>query len=85
LDGSPWSVGKKSVLIQQFDPNLRPSEVVFDKMAIWIICDLPFGLMNSKWGRELAKKVGSIMKVEVDAQGRAWGPYLRAPPRHHFI
>jgi len=24
LDGSPWNVGKKAVLIQQFDPNLRP-------------------------------------------------------------
>ncbi|CAN6204123.1 unnamed protein product [Urochloa humidicola] len=79
LDGSPWNVGKKTVLVQQFDANLRPSEVVFNKMAIWIrIYDLPFGLMNSKWGWELAKKLGSVMKVEVDAQGRAWGSYLRA-------
>ncbi|KAK3157942.1 hypothetical protein QOZ80_2AG0130560 [Eleusine coracana subsp. coracana] len=78
-DGSPWNVGKKAVLVQQFDPSLRPSEVVFDKMAIWIrICDLPFGLMNRKWGWELAKKVGSVMKVETDAYERAWGPYLRA-------
>ena len=85
LDGSPWNVGKKAVLIQQFDPNLRPSEVVFDKMAIWIrICDLPFGLMNRKWGWELAKKVGSVMKLDVDAHGRAWGPYLRAKVQVHI-
>ncbi|CAO2160944.1 unnamed protein product [Urochloa humidicola] len=79
LDGSPWNVSGKAVLVQRFDPNLRPTDVVFDKMPIWIrICDLPFGLMNRIWGTELAKKVGSVEKVDVDAQGRAWGPYLRA-------
>jgi hypothetical protein len=50
LDGSPWSVGNKAVVVQRFSPNLRPSEVTFDKMAVWIIIyDLPFGLMNNKW------------------------------------
>lgn len=79
LDGSPWNVGKKTVLVQHFNPNLWPSEVVFDKMAIWIrIYDLPLGLMNTKWGRELARKVGSVVKVEVDNQDRAWGPYLES-------
>lgn len=79
LDGSPWYVGKKAVLVQKLDPNLRPSEVPFDKMSIWIrICDLPFGLMNNRWGWMLANKVGKVINVEVDAQGRAWGPYLRA-------
>ncbi|KAL6595040.1 hypothetical protein ACP70R_048143 [Stipagrostis hirtigluma subsp. patula] len=79
LDGSPWNVGKKAVLIQQFDPNMRPSDVVFNRLAVWIrIYNLPFGLMNNKWGGELAKKVEAVEKVEVDAQERAWGPYLRA-------
>jgi hypothetical protein len=28
--------------VQQFDPNMRPSKIVFDKMAIWVkIYDLP--------------------------------------------
>lgn len=79
LEGSPWCVGKKAVLVQQFDPSLRPSEVNFNNMATWVrIYDLPFGLMNNNWGRELAKRVGSVKLVEVDASGRAWGPYLRA-------
>jgi len=79
LDESPWNVGNKLVLVQRFDPNLRPSEVTFDKMPIWIrIQDLPFGLMNNKSGLELTKKIGSVLKVEVDSQGRAWGPFLRA-------
>lgn len=65
--------------MQQFDPNLRPSKVNFHKMAVWIrIHDLPFVLMKNKWGWKLGKKVGSVMKVDVDSQGRAWGAYLRA-------
>lgn len=79
LDGSPWNVRNKVVLIQKFDPNLRPTDVKFDRMAVWIrIYNLPFGLMNKKWGMELAGKVGMDVKVEVDAQDRAWGLYLRA-------
>lgn len=79
LDGSPWRVGNKAVLIQKFDPSLRPTDVKFDKLAVWIrIHNLPFGLMNKKWGMELAGKVGTEVKVEVDAQDRAWGPFLRA-------
>ncbi|KAL6642633.1 hypothetical protein ACP70R_020814 [Stipagrostis hirtigluma subsp. patula] len=79
LDGSPWNVGKKAVLVQAFDPNLRPSEVVFDRMSIWVrIYDLPFGLTNNKWGKELAKKIGSVVKIEVGSDDRAWGAYLRA-------
>jgi hypothetical protein len=79
LDGSPWNVHNKAVLIQNFDPNLRPTDVKFDNMVVWIrIYNLPFSLMNKKWGMELARKVGTDVKVEVDAQDRAWGQYLRA-------
>jgi hypothetical protein len=34
MDGPPWNVGNKAVLVQHFDPSLRPSEVMFDRMAI---------------------------------------------------
>jgi hypothetical protein len=47
-------------------------------MPVWVrIYNLPFGLMNKDWGMLLAGKVGTAEKVEVDAQNRAWGPYLR--------
>jgi hypothetical protein len=40
--------------------------------------NLPLGLMNNKWGSQLAGMVGEVEKLETDEQGRAWGPYLRA-------
>jgi hypothetical protein len=79
LDGSPWTVGKRAVLIQEFDASIRPTDILFDQMSIWVrIYNLPFGLMNRKWGYEIARMVGPVEKLEVDAQDRAWGAYLRA-------
>ena len=47
LDGSPWNIGKRAVLVQEFDASLRPSDIHFDHMSIWVrIYNIPFGLMN---------------------------------------
>ena len=82
LDGSPWNVGNRAVLVQEFDANLRPTDVVLNHMLIWVrIKNLPFGLMNKSWGEELAGKIGKVEKVDADSNGRAWGPYLRAKVR----
>lgn len=85
LEGSPWfigrqSVGRNAVILQEFNYDLRPSDVKFDEMAIWInILNLPFGLRNEKWGFELAGKIGKqVLKVDVDEQKRAVGKELRA-------
>jgi hypothetical protein len=72
MDGSPWTVGTHAVLINDFDPGLQPSEVRFEKLSLWIrILNLPFGLMNDHRGKELASRVGSVEKMEVDDKGRA--------------
>jgi hypothetical protein len=85
LEGSPWYVGRQSggrqtVILQDFNSDLRPSDVKFDEMAIWVnILNLPFGLRNEKWGFELAGKIGKVvLKVDVDEQKRAVGKDLRA-------
>lgn len=44
LEGSPWMVGKHAVILQAYDETLRPSEIVFDKMELWVrILNLPLG------------------------------------------
>ncbi|RLN12566.1 hypothetical protein C2845_PM09G10010 [Panicum miliaceum] len=79
LDGSPWSVGNRAVLIQEFDASMRRTDICFNQMSIWVrINNLPFEWMNEQWGRKIAEMIGSVEKVDVDAQRRAWGPYLRA-------
>ena len=82
LEGSPWTVGKRAVLTQEFDASMRPGDIHFEEMSIWVrIKNLPFGLMNGKWGYEIANKVGTVEKLDLDDQNRAWGPYLRAKVR----
>ncbi|CAD6228922.1 unnamed protein product [Miscanthus lutarioriparius] len=85
LEGSPWfiglqAVGRQAVILQDFNCDLRPSDVIFDELAIWInILNLPFGLRNEKWCYELASKIGKkVLKVYVDEQKRTVGKELRA-------
>lgn len=64
LDGSPWYigrqvVGRQVVILQDFNYDLRPGDVSFNEMAIWVnILNLPLGLRNEKWGFELAGRIG---------------------------
>jgi hypothetical protein len=77
-EGAPWTIGKHAVLLNDFDPNLKPSEVCFDRIVLWArILNPRFELMNRTWGELLGAKIGQVEKVDVDEQGRAWGDCLR--------
>ncbi|KAK1693801.1 hypothetical protein QYE76_010498 [Lolium multiflorum] len=78
--GTPWMVGNRhAVLLQDYDPRLRPSDVRFDSMSIWTrILDLPFGWMNNKKGLKIAKIIDKHCSVDVDGFGEASGTFLRA-------
>jgi hypothetical protein len=78
LDGSPWHVSKHAVILTEFDKNLRPQEYRFEELTVWArFLSLPFGLMNDRWGKNLAECVGKVVKMDVDGKGKAWGDYLR--------
>jgi len=85
LDGSPWyigrqAVGRQVVILKEFNYDLRPSEVSFDDLAIWVnILNLPLALRDERWGLKLAGKIGEkVLKIDVDSQKRALGKDLRA-------
>jgi hypothetical protein len=78
LGGSPWHISKHGVLLKFFDPLVKPSEVIFDRLSLWArIFKLPFGLMNDTRGKELAGNLGKVEAMDVDSKGRAWGDFLR--------
>ncbi|KAM0899778.1 hypothetical protein ACQ4PT_021067 [Festuca glaucescens] len=78
IEGSPWKVGKHAVLMKKYDTEVRPQQVVFDRMAIWArILSLPNRLMNAQRGAEIAKNIGVIKKIESDDRGRCWGGFMR--------
>jgi hypothetical protein len=78
MDGSPWVVGRHAVLMKNFDLDVHPQKVIFDRLAIWArILALPNRLMNSDRGMVNATPIGLVKKVEADALGRCWGGYMR--------
>ena len=79
LEGSPWMIGKFAVILQDYNEKLRPSDVCFDRMSIWVrILDLPFGWMNAKKGEKVARSIGRVEKIDVNEKGKASGSFLRA-------
>ncbi|KAM0931352.1 hypothetical protein ACQ4PT_000394 [Festuca glaucescens] len=78
LEGTPWMVGRHAVLLQELDPRIRPSDVRFDTMLIWVrILNLPFEWMNNTKGLKIAKLLDKNCKLDVDENGDANGCYLR--------
>uniref|UniRef100_A0ACD6AHV9 Uncharacterized protein n=1 Tax=Avena sativa TaxID=4498 RepID=A0ACD6AHV9_AVESA len=79
LEGTPWMVGRHAVLLQPHDPRLRPSDVRFASMSIWVrILDLPFEWMNNKKGLKILKIIDKNCSVDVDEFGIASDTLLRA-------
>jgi hypothetical protein len=66
------------VLLKDFDGAVRPSEMVFDSMDIWVrVLDLPMDMMNRVYGEMIGGWIGKYISVEVDEDGMAWGEELR--------
>lgn len=79
LAGTPWMVGKYAVILQSYDERLSASEIVFDRMEIWVrILNLPLGWMNQTRGSRVMSLLGPVVKMDVDVDGKASGAFLRA-------
>lgn len=67
LGGSPWVVGKHTVVLRDYEDSLKPSEIRFDRMDIWVwIMDLPSGWMNQHQGARAMGLIGEVKKLNVD-------------------
>jgi len=79
LLGTPWLFGKYAVLIKEFDETLSASEIVFDRLELWVrILNLPLGWMNRTKGAKAMGLIGNVLKMDVDSDGKASGAFLRA-------
>jgi hypothetical protein len=79
LDGSPWMIGKHAVILREYDQTLKPSDVCFSKMEMWVhILNLPFGWMGVRRGARAAGLIGDVVNVDAGPDGKASGPFLRA-------
>jgi hypothetical protein len=78
LRNGPWQFDFNVVLLKDFDGAVRPSEMVFDSMDIWVrVLDLPMDMMNRVYGEMIGSWIGKFISVDVDEDGMAWGEELR--------
>jgi hypothetical protein len=76
LASTPWMVGRYAVILQDYDEKLSASEIIFDLMEIWVrILNLPPGWMNRTRGSRAMSLIGQVVKMDVDAYGKASGAF----------
>ena len=79
LAGSPWMVGRYSILLQEYDEKLSLAEIKFDRVELWVrIINLPLGWMNRTRGSRAMDLIGNVIQMDVDAEGKASGAFLGA-------
>jgi hypothetical protein len=72
-------VGRHALLLQHYDERLKPSEIKFDHMEIWVwILNLTLGWMNRHRGEWAMSLIDVVKKLDVDKDGKVSRPFLRA-------
>jgi hypothetical protein len=78
MRNGPWQFDFNAVLLKDYDGSVRPSDMVFDTMEIWVrVLDLPMDMMNRVYGELIGNWIGRFISVEVDSEGMAWGKDLK--------
>ena len=77
LNRSPWSFDKKLVLLKQFEGDLNPGNVKFQRSLFWIrVFNISIKSMNTTVGNHIAKEIGTPLFIDAPKSGLAWGPFL---------
>lgn len=82
LEGRPWVFEGCLFAVEDFNGNIPPAQMEFEKVSFWIrMSNLPLGCMNEAMGYQIGKSVGQVEEVETEEDGVAWGVYLRVKIR----
>ncbi|KAI4991647.1 hypothetical protein ZWY2020_040033 [Hordeum vulgare] len=78
LHNGPWQYDFSILIVKEYDGGTRPSEMVFDKVDIWIrVQDLPPDRRTEEFGNALGNWLGKVVRVDVDEEGKARGQHPR--------
>lgn len=69
IKNGPWQFNFNVVLMKDYDGSIRPFDVVFDSIQIWVrVRDLPMDMMNRVYAELIGGWLGKFI-VEVDDEG----------------
>ncbi|KAM0826239.1 hypothetical protein ACQ4PT_069012 [Festuca glaucescens] len=78
-EGAPWMVNNHAVVLDDFETSMRPSEVRFGRIPVWVQChDLPFNWLNTKRAENIASQIGEVIKLDTTGNSRGWRQSLWA-------
>jgi hypothetical protein len=78
MKNGPWQFDFNVILLKEYDGSIRPSDITFDSLDIWVrVLDLPMDMMNSVYGELIGGWIGRYIHTDVDEDGIAWGKDLR--------
>ncbi|KAI4982134.1 hypothetical protein ZWY2020_022626 [Hordeum vulgare] len=78
MHNGPWQYDFNVLILKEYEGNTRSSEIVFDKVDIWVrVDDLPPGKRTEAFGKALGNWLGEIVRVDTGSEGFARGQYLR--------
>lgn len=78
LLGCTWSFDKVIVCLFDCEGCLAPKDIAFTKEPFWLkLHDLHFPGMSKTTEESLGATMGSVLSVDIDASGMAWGSFLR--------
>ena len=78
MEMSPSSFEKQLVLLQEFDGELVPKEIVLKWTPFWVqIYNLPLKSMTRETGMEIRAKIGTVLDIDVPEKGVQWGKFFR--------
>ena len=82
LNMCPWSFEKQLVILQEFEGELVPKDIVMKWSPFWVqIFNLPLKSRTKETGWTIGAKLGEVMEVDVPDSGVQWGKCLRVRVR----
>ncbi|XP_042944688.1 uncharacterized protein LOC122278575 [Carya illinoinensis] len=78
LSGRPWFFDRSLLALQEVDETILINVLQFAYESFWIqLHNPPLATMTKLFGEAFASSIGPVIRVEVSANGHAWGRCLR--------
>ena len=78
MEMRPWSYEKQLIILQEFEREQTPKEVVLKWFPFWIqMHNLPLKSKTKEIGYSIDATIGELIKVDVVENGVQWGKCLR--------
>ncbi|XP_058180206.1 uncharacterized protein At4g02000-like [Rhododendron vialii] len=82
VNGGPWCFDNMVLLLRRWEAGMKANTVDFNEIDFWIqLWGLPFECITPEIGKEIGRRIGSILEVNKVTEKGDWGRYIRVRVR----